>query len=208
MIEIKQLKGQKKYQEVTKLMNKHIQKMSENIKEEEIWFLEHQNVFTAGSSTPKEFKIDKINKIPVIKVNRGGKITFHGPGQLVIYPLINLKKRKKNIIDYINSLEDICIKAFKKSDIKLYKKKEKNRGLWVKNNSKLKKIIFIGLRYSKGIIYHGLSINFNLDLDNFQKINPCGLNSKDISSLKEQKINYNKEKIYQDLKEEFMRVFY
>ena len=71
MIEIKQLKGQKKYQEVTLLMNKHIQKMSENIKEEEIWFLEHENVFTAGSSTPKEFRIDEINNIPVIKVNRG-----------------------------------------------------------------------------------------------------------------------------------------
>ncbi len=208
MIEIKQLKGQKKYQDVTKLMNIHIQKMYENVKDEEIWFLEHQNVFTAGSSTPKEFKIDEINKIPVIKVNRGGKITFHGPGQLVIYPLINLKKRKKNIIDYINSLEDICIKAFKKSNIKLYRKKEKNRGLWVENNNELKKIIFIGLRYSKGIIYHGLSINFNLDLDNFQKIDPCGLNSEDISSLKELKIKHNKEKIYQDLKEEFMRVFY
>ena len=207
MIEIKQLKGLKKYQEVTKLMNKHIKKMSENVKEEEIWFLEHQKVFTAGSSTPKEFKIDEINKIPVIKVNRGGKITFHGPGQLVIYPLINLKKRKTNIIDYINSLEDICIKAFKRSKIKLYKKKEKNRGLWIENNNELKKIIFIGLRYSKGIIYHGLSINFNLDLDNFQKIKPCGLNSKDISSLKELKINYNKEKIYRDLKEEFMKVF-
>ena len=208
MIEIKQLKGQKKYQEVTKLMNKHIQKMSENIKEEEIWFLEHQNVFTAGSSTPKEFKIDKINKIPVIKVNRGGKITFHGPGQLVIYPLINLKKRKKNIIDYINSLEDICIKAFKRNSIKLHRKKEKNRGLWIEHNNELKKIIFIGLRYSKGIIHHGLSINFDLDLDNFQKIDPCGLNSKDISSLKELKINYNKGKIYKDLKEEFMRVFF
>ncbi len=208
MIEIKQLKGQKKYQDVTKLMNIHIQKMYENVKDEEIWFLEHQNVFTAGSSTPKEFKIDEINKIPVIKVNRGGKITFHGPGQLVIYPLINLKKRKKNIIDYINSLEDICIKAFKKSNIKLYRKKEKNRGLWVENNNELKKIIFIGLRYSKGIIHHGLSINFNLDLDNFQKIDPCGLNSKDISSLKELKIKHNKEKIYQDLKEEFIRVFY
>lgn len=208
MIEIKQLKGQKKYQEVTKLMNKHIQKMSENIKEEEIWFLELQNVFTAGSSTPKEFKIDKINKIPVIKVNRGGKITFHGPGQLVIYPLINLKKRRRNIIDYINSLEDICIKAFKRSDIKLHRKKEKNRGLWVENNNELKKIIFIGLRYSKGIIHHGLSINFDLDLDNFQKINPCGLNSKDISSLKDLKINFNKKKICQDLKEEFMKVFY
>ena len=144
----------------------------------------------------------------MIKVNRGGKITFHGPGQLVIYPLINLKKRKKNIIDYINSLEDICIKAFKRSDIKLYRKKEKNRGLWVENNNVLKKIIFIGLRYSKGIIHHGLSINFDLNLDNFQKIDPCGLNSKDISSLKELKINYNKGKIYQDLKEEFMKVFY
>ena len=208
MIEIKQLKGLKKYQEVIKLMNKHIQKMSENVKEEEIWFLEHQNIFTSGSSTPKEFKIDEINKIPVIKVNRGGKITFHGPGQLVIYPLINLKKRKKNIIDYINLLENICIKAFKKSEIKLYRKKEKNRGLWVENNNELKKIIFIGLRYSKGIIHHGLSINFNLDLANFQKIDPCGLNSKDISSLKELKINYNKGKIYRDLKEEFMRVFY
>ena len=208
MIEIKQLKGQKKYQEVTKLMNKHIQKMCENAKEEEIWFLEHQKVYTAGSSTPKEFKIDEINKIPVIKVNRGGKITFHGPGQLVIYPLINLKKRKKNIIDYINLLEDICIKAFKKSDISLFRKKEKNRGLWVKNNNELKKIIFIGLRYSKGIIHHGLSINFNLDLDNFQKIDPCGLNSKDISSLKKLKINYNKGNIYQNLKEEFMKVFY
>ena len=159
MIEIKQLKGQKKYQEVSKLMDKHIQKMSENIKEEEIWFLEHENVFTAGSSTPKEFRIDEINNIPVIKVNRGGKITFHGPGQLVIYPLINLKKRKKNIIDYINSLEDICIKAFEKSDIKLNRKKEKNRGLWVEKNNESKKIIFIGLRYSKGIIHHGLSIN-------------------------------------------------
>ena len=208
MIEIKQLKGEKKYQEVAKLMNKHIKKMSENVKEEEIWFLEHQNVFTAGSSTPKEFKRNEINKIQVIKVNRGGRITFHGPGQLVIYPLINLKKRKKNIIDYINSLEDICIKAFKRSDIKLYRKKEKNRGLWVENNNELKKIIFIGLRYSKGIVYHGLSINFNLNLENFQKIDPCGLNSNDISSLKELKINYNKKKMYRDLKEEFMKVFY
>ncbi len=208
MIEIKQLKGQKKYQVVTKLMNKHSHKMCENIRDEEIGFLDHQKVLRAGSSTPKEFKTDKINNIPVIKVNRGGKITFHGPGQLVIYPLINLKKRKKNIIDYINSLEDICIKAFKRSDIELYRKKEKNRGLWVENNNELKKIIFIGLRYSKGIIHHGLSINFDLDLDNFQRIDPCGLNSKDISSLKELKINYNKRKIYKDLKEEFMKVFY
>ena len=190
MIEIKQLKGQKKYQEVTKLMNIHIQKMSENIKEEEIWFLEHQNVFTAGSSTPKEFKIDKINKIPVIKVNRGGKITFHGPGQLVIYPLINLKKRKKNIIDYINSLEDICIKAFKRSDIKLYRKKEKNRGLWVENNNETG-------HYEKPFVLIGLTdlarYQFKSKLNNmWYDLQPAQIDTYDDDSLK----NYNEKKYH------------
>ena len=208
MIKIKQLKGKKNYQEVSQLMNDHIQNMSENIKNEEIWFLEHEKVFTAGSSTPKEFKPDKISNIPVIKVNRGGKITYHGPGQLVIYPLIKLKKRKINIIDYINIIEGICINAFKRSGISLYKIKDKNRGLWVKSHNDFKKIIFIGLRYSKGIIHHGLSINIDLNLSPFRKINPCGLKSENVSSLKELKINYNKSKLYKDLKKEFTKVFY
>ena len=72
-------------------MNKHVQKVSENINSEEIWLLEHEEIFTTGSSTPKDFTKRKINNIPVIKINRGGKITYHGPGQLVIYPILNLK---------------------------------------------------------------------------------------------------------------------
>jgi len=207
MSKIKQLKGYVKYSEILDKMEKTVKKVSENIKYEEIWFLEHKEVFTAGSSTPKEFNEEKINNIEVHKVNRGGKITYHGPGQLIIYPLINIKARNMNIIDYINVIEDICIGVFNNNQIELIRKKEKNRGLWVKSAKGSRKIIFIGLRYSRGVIHHGLSINFHNDLEKFRKINPCGLDGREISSLEELGINYDKDKIIKELKERFIQKF-
>ena len=207
MSKIKQLKGYVNYSEILDKMEKTVKKVSENIKYEEIWFLEHKEVFTAGSSTPKEFNEEKINNIEVHKVNRGGKITYHGPGQLIIYPLINIKARNMNIIDYINVIEDICIGVFNNNQIELTRKKEKNRGLWVKSVKGTRKIIFIGLRYSRGVIHHGLSINFHNDLEKFRKINPCGLDGREISSLKELGINYDKDKIIKELKERFIQKF-
>ena len=209
MLRIKQLKGRVNYLEALNKMNSKVLDVSEDIKNEEIWFLEHQSVFTAGSSTPKNFNEKKINNIPVVFINRGGKITFHGPGQLIIYPILNIRKRKLNIIEYINIIEEVFIKVFKNNKIKLFTKKETNRGLWVKDkkNKNDKKIIFIGLRYSKGVIYHGISINLDLSLANFRKINPCGLEADQISSLKELNIKYDKEKIINDLKEEFIGQF-
>lgn len=207
MSKIKQLKGYVNYSEILDKMEKTVKKVSENIKYEEIWFLEHKEVFTAGSSTPKEFNEEKINNIEVHKVNRGGKITYHGPGQLIIYPLINIKTRNMNIIDYINVIEDICIGVFNNNQIELIRKKEKNRGLWVKSAKGSRKIIFIGLRYSRGVIHHGLSINFHNDLEKFRKINPCGLDGREISSLEELGINYNKDKIIKELKERFIQKF-
>ncbi|MDB3863903.1 lipoyl(octanoyl) transferase LipB [Alphaproteobacteria bacterium] len=207
MSKIKQLKGYVNYPEILDKMEKTVKKVSENIKYEEIWFLEHKEVFTAGSSTPKEFNEEKINNIEVHKVNRGGKITYHGPGQLIIYPLINIKARNMNIIDYINIIEDICIGVFNNNQIELTRKKEKNRGLWVKSAKSSRKIIFIGLRYSKGVIHHGLSINFHNDLEKFRKINPCGLDGREISSLEELGINYDKDKIIKELKERFIQKF-
>ena len=106
MLRIKQLKRRVNYVEAINKMNSKVLEVSEDIKNEEIWFLEHQSVFTAGSSTPKNFKEKKIKNIPVVFVNRGGKITFHGPGQLVIYPILNIRKRKLNIIEYINIIEN------------------------------------------------------------------------------------------------------
>ena len=207
MSKIKQLKGYVNYSEILDKMEKTVKKVSENIKYEEIWFLEHKEVFTAGSSTPKEFNEEKINNIEVHKVNRGGKITYHGPGQLIIYPLINIKARNMNIIDYINVIEDICIGVFNNNQIELIRKKERNRGLWVKSAKGSRKIIFIGLRYSKGVIHHGLSINFHNDLEKFRKINPCGLDGREISSLEELGINYDKDKIIKELKERFIQKF-
>ena len=210
MLRIKQLKGRVNYVEALNKMNSKVLEVSEDIKNEEIWFLEHQSVFTAGSSTPKNFNEKKINNIPVVFINRGGKITFHGPGQLIIYPILNIKKRKLNIIEYINKIEEIIIKVFKNNKITLFAKKETNRGLWVrdKKNKKDKKIIFIGLRYSKGVIYHGISINLDLSLVDFRKINPCGLEVDQISSLKELDITYNKKKLVNDLKIEFISQFH
>ena len=207
MSKIKQLKGYVNYSEILDKMEKTVKKVSENIKYEEIWFLEHKEIFTAGSSTPKEFNEEKINNIEVHKVNRGGKITYHGPGQLIIYPLINIKARNMNIIDYINVIEDICIGVFNNNQIELIRKKEKNRGLWVKSAKGSRKIIFIGLRYSRGVIHHGLSINFHNDLEKFRKINPCGLDGREISSLEELRINYDKDKIIKELKERFIQKF-
>ena len=207
MVKIKQLKGYVNYSDTLIKMEELVKKVSEDIKKEEIWFLEHNKVFTAGSSTPKEFNKNKINNIEVLKVNRGGKITYHGPGQMIIYPIINIKFRKLNLIEYINQIEEICIDVFQDNQIKLFRKKEKNRGLWVKSKIGLKKIIFIGLRYSKGVIHHGLSINFNNDLEDFRKIDPCGLHRREISSLKELKVSYNKNKITKELKESFTKKF-
>ena len=207
MVKIKQLKGYVNYSDILVKMENLVKKVSKDMKKEEIWFLEHNKVFTAGSSTPKEFNKNKINNIEVLKVNRGGKITYHGPGQMIIYPIINIKFRKLNLIEYINQIEEICIDVFQDNQIELFRKKEKNRGLWVKSKIGLKKIIFIGLRYSKGVIHHGLSINFNNDLEDFRKIDPCGLHREEISSLKELKVFYSKNKIIKELKESFTQKF-
>ena len=207
MLKTKQLKGIKKYRDINEKMDKQLSIVSRNIDCDQVWFLEHEEISTAGRSTPKDLKKTSINNIPLIQVNRGGKITYHGPGQLIIYPILNIKKRSMNIIKYINLLEEICIKVFHNNSIKLFRKKEKNRGLWTSKNNIHKKIIFIGLRYSKGVVYHGLSINFNINLVDFRRIEPCGLDGNEISSLKELKINYNKKKIIKEIKEKIIEIF-
>jgi len=200
MIKIKQLKGLQDYEDTVIKMENAVTKVVQNKINDQIWFLEHKDIYTAGSSA--EINIENWNKkLPkIIKVNRGGKVTYHGPGQIVIYLIVNLKKRGMGLIDFITKLEEICLEVFYKNKIELVSKKEKNRGLWLKKRDIIKKIIFIGLRYSKGVVYHGLSINFNVDLNLFRKINPCGLDINEISSLDELGIKYNKKKIIKDLK--------
>ena len=138
--------------------------------------MEHPKTYTAGVRFEKKDILD--NKIKLIKTNRGGKITLHSPGQTIIYFVINLNKRKKDVRKLINTIEESIIKFLK--ILKITAKRDgKNIGIWVRN----KKIAAIGIRVSRWIAYHGFSINISNNLNYYSKINPCGLDNKKITSV-------------------------
>jgi len=146
-----------------------------------IWILEHKELYTAGTSSSENDILDK--SIKIIKTNRGGKITYHGPGQLICYFVIDLKKDKKDIRKFITVLEKTIINTLKFYGIETFADKE-NIGIWYNDNSKIKKIAAIGVRVSKWIAYHGFSININNNLEKYDAIIPCGIKDKGITNLK------------------------
>ena len=161
-----------------------------------IWFLEHPHIFTGGSSYKDTEILDK--SIEIIKTSRGGKITWHGPGQLICYLVINLNNRKKDIRNFLNIIENSIINSLKTFGIKSYSDK-KNIGIWTKLNNKEKKIGAIGIKVKKWITYHGFSININNSISNFNKIVPCGIKNKGITTL-----NKIKKQSYKRLSEELI----
>ena len=187
-IEIKFSKNFVKYESALDFMKKRVEAILYKREKEMIWFLNHNHIYTQGTSSSDK-EIIKKNKIKIFKTNRGGKITYHGPGQRVVYFMINLNNRKKDIRTFISLLENSLILFLKKYNIQ--SKTFHNRvGIWViKNNKKIllkeKKIGAIGLRISKWVTYHGLSFNINPDLKYYKYINACGLSNYQNTSLKE-----------------------
>ena len=177
LIDIKISKKNIDYLESIKFMEKKVQNILTKNEKEMIWFLNHDHIYTCGTSSNKNEILSKSN-IPIIKTNRGGKITYHGPGQRVVYLMINLNKRKKDIRRWINTIENSIIEFLFTYKIE-GKKDKKNIGIWVND----KKIAAIGLRVSKWIAYHGCSININNNLNQYLKIIPCGLDNQKITSL-------------------------
>ena len=159
----------------TRLINLH-----NNNGKELIWTLEHNEVYTAGTSYKENEIIDKTIKI--LKTNRGGKITCHGPGQLICYFVIDLRK-KRDIRKFINIIENTIIQTLKLYKIESFSDKN-NIGIWYKDYNKIKKIAAIGIRVSKWIAYHGFSININNNLENYKNIIPCGISDKGVTNLK------------------------
>jgi len=188
-IEIKLSKKRISYEKAMLFMNKRVQEVKNGDNNELLWILEHPKTYTAGVSFKKNEVIDK--KIKIIKTNRGGKITLHNPGQKIIYFVIDLNKRKKDIRKLITILENSIIEFLKTYKIKA-KEDKKNIGIWVKG----KKIAAIGLRVSRWIAFHGVSINISNNLKEYLKIIPCGLDNTKITSIySEKKIvpkNYEK----------------
>jgi len=199
-IEIKKSKNPIKYENALKIMEERLSNLYQNKSDELIWTLQHNEVYTAGTSFKNDEILDKSTKI--IKTNRGGKITFHGPGQLICYFVIDLKKRKKDIRNFISTIEKTIIETLKYFDIDTFADK-KNIGIWVKDNSEIKKVAAIGVRVSKWIAYHGFSININNDLNKYKKIIPCGIKDKGVTNLQNIK-NQNYEKLESKLVETFI----
>ena len=188
-IEIKKSKKPVKYEKALNLMEKRLLVLNKKKANELIWILEHDDLYTAGTSYKENEIIDK--SIKIFKTNRGGKITYHGPGQLICYFVIDLKKRKKKIREFISLIEKTIIDTLKFFDIKTFADK-KNIGIWHGNKNNEKKVAAIGIRVSKWIAYHGFAININNDLKKYKAIIPCGIKNKDVTNLKEiNNQNYN-----------------
>ena len=184
------------YPESVKIMEKRIENISSKKKSELIWFLEHPSIYTAGTSADKKDLLKK-NIFPVFKSSRGGEYTYHGPGQRIIYIMLDLRERNYDIRSFVNALENSVMDTLNDLGVKSLLIKGKV-GVWIKSsikNQSEKKISSIGLRVRKGITFHGISINIKPNLDHFNGIISCGNKNNGVTSLKELGIILPTEKI-------------
>ena len=198
-IEIKKSEKPVIYEDAKKMMEERLLNVDQNKSNELIWTLEHPDIYTAGTSYNESDILDK--SIKILETNRGGKITYHGPGQLICYFVIDLKKRKKDIRNFISIIEKTIIDTLQFFNIKTFSDKE-NIGIWYKDNKQTKKVAAIGVRISKWIAYHGFSINISNDLDKYKAIVPCGIKDKGITSLKQ-----IKDQDYKELDKKLIEIF-
>ena len=191
------------YEKAVRFLEKRIKDLNNQESDELLWILEHSEVYTAGTGSKQSEILNK--SIKVTTTNRGGKITYHGPGQLVCYFVIDLKKRKKDLRWLLKRLESVIIKTLFEYKIKSFSDR-KNIGIWIKQNNKIKKVAAIGLKVKKWVIYHGFSININNNLDMYKNIVPCGIKNMEVTNLKSYK-NISYKNIDKKIIKNFTRLF-
>ena len=195
-IEIKKQYDLVDYEASVKFMQLRVNEISRNLQKELIWFLNHDHIYTKGTSA-NENEILQTNEIKIVKTNRGGKTTYHGPGQRIVYFMIDLNSKKKDIRKFITIIEQSLIDFLKNYKINATTFKDRV-GIWVTGKDgqtfdKEEKIGAIGLRLQKWITYHGLSFNIKPDMTNYEYINACGLENFKNTSLFELGINLDEE---------------
>ena len=164
------------YQSVWKEMQAFTQQRDEQTIDE-IWFVEHPPVFTQGQAGKEEHLL-KLGNIPVVQVDRGGQVTYHGPGQQVVYFLVDLKRKKLGVRQLVTAIENIVIELLALQNISSTAKPDAP-GVYVED----KKICSLGLKIKRGCSFHGLALNVNMDLEPFSRINPCGYEGLKITQL-------------------------
>ena len=189
--------GKKQYQETFSAMKDFVA----NGEDESIWMLEHDPVFTLGTAADQKH-ILKRTDVGIFQADRGGEVTYHGPGQLVIYFLLNIKKRNLGPKKFVKQLEDLVQKTL--LDFQIQSNTiEGSPGVYVDS----KKIASIGLRFSKGYSYHGISINVDMDLDPFKNINPCGYEGLQVTQIKDLYSNITLEKVKSAVEANIQQIF-
>ena len=203
-IEVKNAENTIDYLRSMKVLEQRVKDVLSGEKKELLWIIEHNHVYTAGTSSNKE---DLLNpNIDVVQTNRGGKHTYHGPGQKVVYFVLDLNKRGKNIKKLITNIENCIIEVLHEYNIKSFADK-KNIGIWVNDKEKTKKVGAIGIKVKKWIAYHGFSLNISNDLNKINSIIPCGIKDKEVTSLKELGIKDFKD-INKIIAEKFLDIFH
>ena len=178
-IEIKKSVKPVNYFDAINLLETRLHQIHKNKEKELIWTLTHDEIFTAGTSYNEKEILDK--SIKIINTNRGGKITYHGPGQLICYFVLDLRN-KKDVRKFITSIEKTIIQTLRYFEIETFSDKD-NIGIWYKKNNSINKVAAIGVRVKKWIAYHGFAININNNLEQYKKIIPCGIIDKGVTNL-------------------------
>ena len=177
--------GLKPYREVLKLQEElHAKRLKAKICDTVI-FCEHPPVFTTGrqdasSDWISDFQAIASDGIEIVNTNRGGRITYHGPGQLIVYFIFNIAERKIGIKEFVNKVEDVCMKTLAEFGIAAMRDKE-HPGLWVNN----KKIVALGFHVSQGITMHGVALNIDPNMKHYRHIIPCGIRGCSVTSMRE-----------------------
>ncbi|HIO93432.1 MAG TPA: lipoyl(octanoyl) transferase LipB [Leucothrix mucor] len=198
-IKIKQL-GLQDYLPTWRAMRDYTQQRNEH-SNDELWVVEHPPVFTLGRNGKQEHILNAGN-IPIVPIDRGGQVTYHGPGQLVIYLLIDLKRRHLGVRQLVTHIENSLV-AFLASHDVTANSDPKAPGVYVD----AKKIAALGLRISKGCSTHGLSLNVDMDLSVFKRINPCGYADLEITQCKDVGITLTQKEIAQELVQQLITSF-
>ncbi len=194
------------YQEAINFMEQRIYQIHQEKASEMVWFLEHPPIYTGGSSAESKDLFNSLN-LPVYQTGRGGQYTYHGPGQRVVYLMLDLRKRGEDLRKYVANLEDWIIASL--AEIGLSSEKREGRiGIWtIDKQNKDAKIAAIGIRVRKWITYHGIAINVTPNLEHYSGIIPCGIKEFGVTSLNELGYNISYQKLDSILKSKFSEFF-
>jgi lipoyl(octanoyl) transferase len=194
------------YSEAVQTMQARVKAIQDNTLPEWVWFLEHPPLYTCGTSGDEKNEVYDIGNTPLYKTGRGGKITYHGPGQRIAYVMLDLNKRTRDIRAYVRNLEEWIIRTLAQLNVKA-ERRAGRVGLWVKTTTSEDKIAAIGVRLQKWVSFHGIALNIDPDLTYFNRIIPCGIQGYGVTSLKQLGIQTTLNEVDLILKQQFKEIF-